>query len=119
MLLKYVDRTWILLGRLIEEGQKEGTIKHIEIPLKEWKMLVGEWRDLNPNIQEQYIKKFKVTSQEDIPTIRPEFIMDEDFVDKWVADEYDVYYKGVRLVIRTPNWKSNEDKAESKTELKD
>lgn len=118
MFLKFVDRTWILLRKLIERGEKEGQIKHIEIPLNEWNMLVSEWRDLNPNIQQTYLKRFKVIDKNDIPTIPADFIMDEDFVDKWVAEEYAVYYSDVKLILKTPDWEAEQqNKAEADTEL--
>lgn len=118
MLLKYVDRTWILLGRLIEKGEKEGAIKHIEIPPKEWKMLRNEYKDLNPNIQEQYIKRFKVKTIDGVLMVRPEIVMDEDFLDKWVEKEYRVFYNDVELVLPEPNWsKKDEEKAVGTTEL--
>lgn len=117
MLLKYVDRTWILLNRLIEKGEKEGSIKHIEIPPKEWKMLRGEYLDLNPNIQDQYMKRFKV-EKDGVQQIYPTMVMEEDFIDRWTEHQYDVYYKGVKLVLPPPGWdKKDEEKATGRTEL--
>lgn len=121
MFLKFIDRTWILLGKLIDRGEKEGMIKHIEIPLKEWKMLVSEWSDLNSNIQKTYIKRFKVVTgagSEGITAIRPDFIMDEDFVDKWVEGEYTVFFREVKLILQMPDQISEvESKATAETEI--
>lgn len=118
MFLKFVDRTWILLRRLIDKGEKEGTVKHIEIPVKEWNMLVSEWNDLNPNIQKQYIARVKVISSDGIPTLHPEFTMKDDFVDKWIAEEYTVYYRDVKLILQMPALNTKvEEKATSGTEL--
>ncbi len=118
MFLKFVDRTWILLRKLIEKGEKEGTIKHIEIPLKEWKMLTSEYQDLNPNLQQTYMKRLKVVDSSDIPTIPADFVMDEDFVAKWVKDEYTLFYSDVKLILKMPDYKAEpEERAEANTEL--
>jgi hypothetical protein len=112
MNLKFKDRTWILLNRLIESGKKEGAIKHIEIPANEWKLLCDEWKGLNAVEQNAYIGKFAVKSN-GISMLHCDSIMtDESFVDKWNEGEYDVTYRDVKLVPDTLKWtKDNKEKA--------
>lgn len=119
MFLRFKDRTWILLGKLVDKGEKEGNIKHIEIPTKEWDMLRREWVDLPRNEQKTYIGGFKVVTREGVTAINPEMIMDEAFVDMWVKGEYDIYYRDAKLVPDCPEWTDStkvEEKAKAETE---
>jgi hypothetical protein len=117
--LRFKDRTWILLGKLVDKGEKEGNIKHIEVPLKEWHMLRREWKDLPSNEQRMYINRFKIVTEDNLPVINPVMIMDEDFVDSWVEGKYTIYYRDAKLVPDCPEWtgdKKEEEKAKAETE---
>lgn len=109
MFLKFKDRTWILLGKLVDKGLKEGNIKHIEIPLKEWKMLREEYADLPKEEQKKYINRFKIETVDKLRLITPELVMDEDFVDKWVEGEYTIHYRGAKLIPECPEWTVEEE----------
>jgi hypothetical protein len=115
MLLKFVDRTWILLNRLIEKGEKEGTVRCIEIPVKEWKLLQSEFAHLNKDEQNQKIKDLTL-EKDGMTQIRPHLVMDDDFVNRWIAEGHDVYYKGIHLVLPPPE-PVKEEKAVGTTEL--
>lgn len=117
MFLKFKDRTWILLGKLVDKGEKEGSIKHIEIPLKEWRMLCEEWQDLSRDEQKAYINNFKIETIDQLRMISPEIVMDEDFVDKWVEGEYTIYYRNAKLIPDCPDLKpEDEEKAKATLE---
>lgn len=112
MFLRFRDRTWILLNKLIDKGNKEGTIKHIEVPKHEWRMLVNEWKDLPTAEQQQYMQQFKVTKN-DIPLINNDVLMTEDFVDRWIEGEYSVKYRNAELVPPSSNeWKDTTAKTD-------
>lgn len=118
MLLRFKDRTWILLGKLIDKGQKEGIIRHIEIPRKDWDRLRREWDGLGEADQKSYMQRFKVVTEDGLPMITPDMVMDEGFVDNWVSGKYDIYYRDVKLVPDSPEWTAveEEEKATAETE---
>lgn len=114
MLLKFKDRTWILLERLIEKGKKEGCVKHIQIPLNEWHMLRNEWQDLPRSEKQQYMKNVRLTAN-DVPILHADVVMSEEFVDKWIKREYDIYYRDILLIPELPV-PDKEEKAKAETE---
>ena len=118
MLLRFKDRTWILLGKLIDKGEKEGIIRHIEIPRDDWERLRREWNGLDESDRKIYMQRFRIKTEDGLDMIRPERIMDEDFVDEWVLGKYDIYYRDVKLVPETPELveAAQEDKAVAETE---
>lgn len=118
MLLRFKDRTWILLGKLIDRGQKEGIIRHIEMPREDWERLRREWNGLEEADRRIYTLKFRIKTSDGLPMISPERVMDEDFVDDWMEGKYDVYYRDVKLVPESPEWTqaAEEDKAVAETE---
>ncbi len=118
MLLRFKDRTWILLGKLIEKGQKEGIIRHIEMPRDDWDKLRREWNGLSETDRRIYSLKFRVISEDGLPVISPDIVMTEGFVDEWISGKYDIYYKDVKLVPESPEWTeaAEEDKAVAETE---
>lgn len=115
MLLRYVDRTWILLERLIDKGNKEGEIKHIEIPEKEFHMLQREYQDLSVDVRKGYTKHIRLEKEGAIQ-LYPSLAMDFDFVDKWRNEGYALYYRDVLLVLPDPPL-AEEEKAVGTTEL--
>lgn len=118
MLLRFKDRTWILLGKLIDKGQKEGVIRHIEMPRDDWERLRREWLGLDDTDRKSYLQQFRVMTEDGIPMLKPDRVMDEDFVDEWVLGKYDIYYRDVKLVPESQELveAAQEEKATAETE---
>jgi hypothetical protein len=102
VILRFVDRTWRVLRNTIEKGKREGAVKEVAIPLKEWAMLCGELKDLDDISRHRVRKELSLH----VNGGRRADPLDA-FTDKFLAyitaegdQAVDLKYRGVRLVVQ-------------------
>jgi len=103
MLLTLKNKMLMGLDRMIEEAhkQKYAVIKEILLDLGEVRDIVREVNAHEDRNERMEIKKLFKVEGDEYATVIALFQLNKKFIDKWYKQEYNIYYKEVKLTLTT------------------